>query len=314
MNELKLGKDILLFYVKHKWDYVDTYSQRTISGFYSWYSLLVRSLKESDYAVHENNFELAKTNPNYPIGLVGTPICINEWTLPNPTVLGPSMYDHPSLNPNLMTDSRFKKYLLTCNWLKVVFEEFYGNTCELWNAGISLNEWTDTANANKPIDVLIYDKIRWEKETISPLFIEPITDLLKKKNLSFTILPYGNITHEAYKDLLNKSKSMIFLCEHETQGMAYQEALASNIPILAWDYGWWTHPVWTVYSEHPIKATSVPYFSNECGEKFKMLSDFPNVFEKFWSNLKNYKPRQFIKEHLSFQKSADCYAKIYFNI
>lgn len=314
MENLEREKDILLFYVKHKWDFVETYSKRTISGFYSWYSLLVRSLQESGYRVHENDYNLARENPNYPIGLVGTPICIQNWDLPNPTVLGPSMYDHPSLNPNLMTDTRFKKYLLTCEWLKNVFEEFYSDSCELWNAGISLNEWSDTAKHEKVFDVLIYNKIRWEKETISPMLTEPIIEFLKSKDLSFTILQYGDITHETFKKHLSQSKSMIFLCEHETQGMAYQEALASNIPILAWDYGWWSHPVWTVYSKHPIEATSVPFFSNECGEKFKMISDFPKAFEKFWANLKNYKPRHFIQEHLSFAKSAETYAKIYFNI
>jgi hypothetical protein len=41
------------------------------------------------------------------------------------------MYDNPSQNPDLMKDPRFKYYLLTCNWLKDVFEKVYGNTCVL---------------------------------------------------------------------------------------------------------------------------------------------------------------------------------------
>jgi glycosyltransferase involved in cell wall biosynthesis len=117
-----------------------------------------------------------------------------------------------------------------------------------------------------------------------------------------------------YKDLLSKSRAMIFLCEHETQGIAYQEALASNVPIIAWDHGWWTDPVWQIYAENPIPATSVPLFSSECGEKFKMISEFPKVFEKFWRKLKSYKPRQFIQREVSFKKSADIYCKYYFSI
>jgi glycosyltransferase involved in cell wall biosynthesis len=99
-----------------------------------------------------------------------------------------------------------------------------------------------------------------------------------------------------YKNLLNKSKAMIFLCEHETQGMAYQEALASNVPIIAWDHGWWTDPVWQAYSEIPIPATSVPLFSRECGEKFKMIKDLPKTFEKFWSKLDSYNLANLFKE------------------
>ena len=79
------------------------------------------SLKEKGYRVYENDYKLALANPTYPIGIVGTPDCIQKWSLPNPAILGPSMYDNPSQNPDLMKDLRFKYYLLTCNWLKDVF-------------------------------------------------------------------------------------------------------------------------------------------------------------------------------------------------
>lgn len=115
MINLERGKDVLLFYEKHKWDYVERYSKRSISGFYAWYTLLVRALKENGYRVYENDYKLALANPTYPIGIVGTPNCIPEWSLPNPAILGPSMYDNPSQNPSLMKDPRFKYYLLTCN-------------------------------------------------------------------------------------------------------------------------------------------------------------------------------------------------------
>lgn len=314
MNNIEKGKDVLLFYEKHKWDYVETYSKRTISGFYSWYTLLVRALKENGYRVHENDYNLALANPMYPVGLVGTPICIPQWSLPNPAILGPSMYDHPSQNPNLMQDAKFKYYLLTCEWLKNVFSKAYGDKCVLWHAGISTDEWINTKDRKKSIDVLIYDKIRWERKKTTPLFLESVKKYLDKRGLSYFVLQYGNITHDTYKDLLSKTRAMVFLCEHETQGMAYQEALASNVPIIAWDHGWWTDPVWPAFSEAPIPATSVPLFSPDCGEKFRMISEFPKVFEKFWAKLDSYTPRGFIQKEVSFKKSADTYCKYYFSI
>ena len=312
---LKKGKDIMLFYVKHKWDFTDMYSKRSISGFYAWYQLLVRSLKESGYTVYENNYELARANPSYPIGFIGTPFAVSKWNLPNPAILGPSMYDNPLINPTLMQDSRFKYYILTCDWLKKVFDKVYGKSkCILWNAGISTNEWSDVKSEEKYIDVLIYDKIRWGREKTIPVFLNPIKNYLEKNGLTYFVLQYGDITHEVYKELLKKSKSMLFLCEHETQGIAYQEALASNVPVIAWDHGWWTDPVWPAYSIDPIRATSVPQFSKECGEKFKMISDFPKVFDKFWKKLDNYEPRKFMKRENSFKKTADAYARYYFSI
>lgn len=313
-KKLKRGKDIILFYKKHKWDYVGVYSKRSISGFYAWYTLLVEALKVNNFNVHENDYELASFNPDYPIGIVGTPDCLVEWSLPNPAILGPSMYDNPKQNLTLMQDPRFKYYLLTCGWLRDVFYKVYGDACVIWHAGISLETWPDVSNFNKTVDVLIYDKIRWSRDKTVPLFVDPIVKYIKSKNLSYAVLQYGDITHQEYKDLLKRSKVMVFLCEHETQGIAYQEALASNVPVLAWDHGWWTDPVWPAFSDRPIPATSVPFFSKQCGEKFKMISDFPRIFDKFWSKRNVYQPRAYVKKDLSFKRSADLYAKYYFSI
>ena len=102
--KLEKEKDVLLFYEKHKWDYFYDPTKRTISGFYAWYQLLVKALQKQGYTVHENNVKLARQNPSFPVGLVGTPKEIPQWDLPNPTVLGPSLYDNPRLNPSLMED------------------------------------------------------------------------------------------------------------------------------------------------------------------------------------------------------------------
>jgi len=34
---------------------------------------------------------------------------------------------------------------------------------------------------------------------------------------------------------LSRGRSMLFLCEHETQGLAYQQAIAAGLTILDWD-------------------------------------------------------------------------------
>jgi len=311
MSALDIKKDILLFYRKHQYDFPGANSNRTISGFYSWYLRLVKSLKLQGFNVIENDFEIAKQNPDYPIGLVGTPVALKNWDLPNPVILGPGMYDHPRLNPNLMKDDRFDKYLFTCQWLLDVFNPFYGDKCALWYAGIEINEWKDTKNLHKDIDVLIYSKLRWAENTKKEFLLEPIKKDLDGRNLNYYVLDYGNISHEQYKDLLERSKSMIFLCEHETQGMAYQEALSANVPVLAWDPGYWIDPLWEVLSEEPVKSTSVPYFSDECGLRFAKIFDYKETFDTFWKNLEKYEPREFVKNNLSLEKSAEIYYSYY---
>jgi hypothetical protein len=105
---------------------------------------------------------------------------------------------------------------------------------------------------------------------------------------------------------------MVFLCEHETQGMAYQEPLPQMFQLL--------HGIMAggpiLYAglcRKSIPATSVPLFSPDCGERFKMISEFQKSLKTFgrgWKviNLASLFNKKFLL------KPADTYCKYYFNI
>ena len=105
---------------------------------------------------------------------------------------------------------------------------------------------------------------------------------------------------------------MVFLCEHETQGIAYQQALSSGVPIFAWDrQGLWKDP-----SFYPDKAvfgpvTSVPYWDERCGRRFSdtdaFLEGWSAFFEKVRSSL--FQPRDYILENLTLETCAQRYVE-----
>jgi hypothetical protein len=286
-------------------------TSQKVSGFFVWYQLLVKALRQQGYDVRLNDYALARRNPKYPVGLVGYPHLLDGWQLPNPAILGPSLFDHPNQAPDLLADDRYKYYIVTCQWMKDVFTQRYGSQCVMWHAGIDLNEWEDTRSDHKTVDVLIYDKVRWDRDLYEPNMIKPMVSHLDGLGLTHSTIRYGQYDHAAYKAALKRSKSMIFLCEHETQGMAYQEALASNVPILAWEQGFWLDPGRKKYSSEPILASSVPYFSPECGERFVGIDDFYDTFKRFWAHAGRYEPREFVRRELSLQSSADIYTRHY---
>src|SRR5712692_811993 len=110
-----IEKTVLLYYKPEKSDFDPRFSNRSVSGFFAWYSRLTLALKRLGFEVHLNDYEIAKANPRQPVGLVGHPHLLQDWRLPNPAVVGPSMYDHPKLNPNLFKDNpNIKFYLVTC--------------------------------------------------------------------------------------------------------------------------------------------------------------------------------------------------------
>mgnify|MGYP001792876627 CR=1 FL=1 len=282
-----------------------------VSGFQMWFRLLAHALTLRGETVIINDRSLARRHPDWPVGLVGYPHLLDDWNLPNPAVLGPAMLNHPAEDPDLMTDPRFRHYLVTCSWMHDLFRPAFGEGVESWFAGIDVDLWPSPPDRERSIDVLIYDKIRWNRDTLTPVLLDAAVQKVRSAGLSFRIVTYGAYDHGEYQQLLARARSMIFLCEHETQGMAYQEAMASGVPILAWDNGTWLDPDADHFSDEPIPASSVPHFSDECGERFRTPDDLDEAFDRFWERRADYRPREFVRDHLSVSQSADRYMALY---
>jgi glycosyltransferase involved in cell wall biosynthesis len=192
-----------------------------------------------------------------------------------------------------------------------MFGPHYGEACVRWHAGIDTEAWQDARSHPKDIDFLIYDKLRWDHDRMAAELLEPIRHAIESRGLRTQTLRYKYHDHATYRQMLRRSRAMLFLCEHETQGLAYQEALASNVPVLAWDNGFWLDPLWRRVSEHMIPASSVPFFSPLCGERFADLAGFEPALQRFLDRLAEMEPRNYVLEHLSMRQSAEIYIREY---
>lgn len=285
--------------------------RQKITGFESSFRLLVKALQRSGYEVHCNDYRRARRHPEHPVGLYGYPDLLDTWDLDNPAVLGSGLYDHPVIAPTLMQDPRNRYYLVGCEWVRRMFEPHYGDNVGTWFAGIDLAEWPDTRSHTKDIDVLVYDKIYWERGKREEDLLHPILRRLSRRGLRVEVIRYKLYDHATYRALLSRARSMVLLSAHETQGIASAEALASNVPVLAWDNGYWLDPRRPLFEPDPVSASSVPYFSEECGERFRDFDAFEDAFGRFWSQLGSYEPRRYVARELSFEKSARRYMHYY---
>ena len=106
---------------------------------------------------------------------------------------------------------------------------------------------------------------------------------------------------------------MIFLCEHETQGIAYQQALSCVVPILAWDRGgYWQNPAFYPERVRFEPVSSVPYWDGRCGLKFSDVEQLGQVLVEFTDGVKQEKfsPREYILENLTLERCARQYVRI----
>lgn len=284
---------------------------QSVSGFEVAFQLLCLALRRAGCRVVVNNYTLARENPHFPVGICGYPHILDHWDLPNPAVLGPGLFDHPAQAPTAMDDPRFRSYIVSCDWMDELFAGPYHNKIARWYSGMDLDLWPDTSGRRKDIDILVYDKIRWHRDTVVPALMDPVMAEVQSRGLRTEVIRRGEYTHSTFLELLGRSRLMLFLCECETQGLAYQEAMASNVPILAWDPEEWQDPDRVKWTSECVRASSVPFFSPACGERFRDAAGFPAALDRCWARLGELTPRAYVEDVLSLRRSAELYLAAY---
>jgi hypothetical protein len=226
----------------------------------------------------------------------------------NPIVAGIGLMTHPSEWSNLCEQYPVVRYLQHSAWANEVYKPYFGDKCEIWPVGIDTDAWMPANPHNKKFDFLIYDKIRWQRETLVPGLLDAVKAELARRSLSFMEIRYGRYKEEQYRAALQICRAMLFLCEHESQGLAYQEALAAGVPVLAWDQGCCLDPNRFEWGQPNIPATSVPYFDARCGLRFSDIGEFSEKLTEFLGLQRSqaFVPRDYISETLPLEKcSAD---------
>jgi hypothetical protein len=260
-----------------------------------------------------NDFGLATKHPTYPIGVAGFPTVLHQVSLPNPRIFGPGDFGYPDSAVVVAKDSRNKILIQPSEWITEYYRPYCGDKLLTWPVGIDLKAWPDLTSHVKTYDVLVYDKIRWNVSAEQNRVLEPVSRRLRDMGLSYCVLRYGEHTLGEFRAKLRSSRSMIFLCEHETQGLACEEAMASNLPILAWDEGVLADPLQRRFAQPNLVVSSVPYFDERCGERFR-IADFDLKLDLFWHRLPAYRPREYVKESLSMAVAAESYMSAYVSL
>jgi hypothetical protein len=103
---------------------------------------------------------------------------------------------------------------------------------------------------------------------------------------------------------LQKTRFVIWIGSHESQGFGVQECLATNTPIYMYDaltmkdeyingrYNYGHHT-------EQLLATSAPYWSDQCGIKVRSHDEFIRRLPEFMDGLSMYRPADFVERTLT---------------
>lgn len=275
---------------------------------------LMRGLDKLDVPYRFNDFSYIKKHPEEIACIIGKPQLLFEREWKNPIIFGAGVFSHPIECPDIFTlYPSLKKMLVPGEWMREMFEPYYQDKVVAWPVGIDTEKWSPKIKQSPEYDFLIYDKVRWEHVQYERELIDPICQTLNERNLSYQFIRYGSYNPADLVNKVGKSKAVIFLCEHETQGLAYQQILATGTPILAWDRGgFWQDPY---YYPHKVKyqpVSSVPYWDDRCGLKFAGIEDFSSQLDTFMARngAGMFDPSAYITENLTLEKCAASYVSL----
>jgi glycosyltransferase involved in cell wall biosynthesis len=259
------------------------------------------------------NKPFGRLRPSDMVGVLGRGRhCLAGYRASNPIVAGVALMTHPSEWPTLLEEYPVVRYLQHSAWAADVYRPYFGDRCTIWPVGIDTDAWRPAPDASKTTDFLVYVKFLWEREEKERTILAPVLAALNARGLSHRLLRYGSYSPAEYGAALRESRAMVFLSEHESQGLAYQEAMASGVPILAWDQGECRDPNRFRWGQTYIPATSVPYWSDECGVVFNRVEEFDQRLDDFLraAAAGRFSPREYVVTNLTLEICAARYMEI----
>ena len=232
----------------------------------------------------------------------GMPLQVSKY--PNTKfVFGPHFSVFP--DPKKLNTIRSKNvvYVQPSDWARDIWRSHprcQGIRIETLPFGVDTHRFNEIHPMSQRTNVFVYFKHR------HPVELNMIQHFLHNNRINYKLFSYNEKYDEnEYLNFLHLSKCGIWIGAHESQGFALEEALSCNVPLLVWN-------VTSMNQEHGqkypnIKATTIPYWDNTCGEHFTQMSQLSDTFNTFMNKLNDnaYTPRKYILENVSISKCKE---------
>lgn len=274
---------------------------------------LIAGLDRLGVPYHVNDYRHMRANREDLACLIGKPHILKSFQHHTPLLFGPSIYNHPIDDEQLPRRHAVRQVLVPSPWVKRMFSVVWPDIVTVWPVGIDVERWAPVPDRTKDVDILIYDKIFRDREKYEETLINPLLAELRRRGLTVEVLRYGSYFERQFLALSRRVRSMAYLSRHETQGIAVEQIMASNVPVFAWDPGGdWQSLEYLLRGVRFAPVTSVPYWDDRCGVKFTGPDLLP-AFDTFWRGVEAgaFSPRQMIIDHkLTLEQSAQAYLDI----
>jgi hypothetical protein len=210
---------------------------------------------------------------------------------------GPNIVVFSSDADSILASPEVDVVITPCDWVIDLYLEdnpSLQGRCFAWPAGVDTEFWKPDSDTERK-QILFF-----EKQNKGPVgSIKPYTDYLRQKGYEVSILKYGTYTHVQYLKALQQSQLMIgFANGSESQGIAWAEAWATDVPTLLWRNNS------NVHRGRRYRCSTAPYLRPENGLFFDDLKDFKDKFAIWEANQDQFAARAWTLANMSDEVCA----------
>jgi hypothetical protein len=246
--------------------------------------------------------------------------CPGTWVNPDrhpksKFIFGPQFFVFPNASHALFTQSKPEHgnrciYNCLSDWNVTVHKEFVGSATHI--PFVALPNGLEDIQPKAATQDALYDCILYSKAR-HPSLLAYCESIVKAKGLRYKVYKYGSYQRQEYIETLKRTKFVIWIGSHESQGFALEECLATGTPIYLYDvksmkeefYGRYTY----AHHKEALLATSAQYWDDRCGLKVYSNEEFVSRIDEFMAAIPTYSPAAYVQAHLTdrvcFQRFLD---------
>lgn len=221
---------------------------------------------------------------------------------------GPNLVVRANEDGGILADPEVDICIVPSYWVKPSYEDdepSLKNRIQIWYAGVDTYCWFPARTLQQKItdgvkNVLVY----WKTE--EKVFCKKVENILRANGFNPIRLQYGSYNKEYFKQTLSTALFAVFITRSESQGIAFAESWAMDVPTLVWDP---QEPLMIRGKLHwPISAC--PYLNESNGTLWKNGAELTNLIQNISNELSHFSPRSWVIRHMSDEISAQLICNI----
>lgn len=177
--------------------------------------------------------------------------------------------------------------------------------CRVWPAGVDTSYWQPMESSRRRRKAIVYVKTHvFPHMTTESVPIEMCRRVLSQRGYEVQMIRYGEYSEAEYLRSLQGATLMVGFTASESQGLAWAEAWAVNVPTLIW------YRDKSICFGRAFATSAAPYLSDETGAFFTDEVTFRAGLEKLESRQHAMWPRDWVVGNMSVEVATRAFCSL----